>query len=207
MPFDVDVMRGDRRELGARREQRGEMKHAVHLELREHPIEQVRVGDRTGELAAHERRQRRVERVHVERDDAGIAVGEAANERVANLAARTGDEDNCFAHDDRGGIRRRGAALGAERIAGFALRAVSRPLLHHLRQGLQFAPRVRVLTEQRRQIERHVFGGVLLGDRGDRRPDFAGIGLRVVVLNQPVLVRDARARRGTRPSSRRCSAR
>ena len=39
--LDVDVMRGDRRELGARREQRGEMEHAVHLELREHAIEQI----------------------------------------------------------------------------------------------------------------------------------------------------------------------
>ena len=61
-PFDVDVMRGDRRELGARREQRGEVKHALDLELGEHPIEQADVGDRSGELARHQRRERRVER-------------------------------------------------------------------------------------------------------------------------------------------------
>ena len=49
--LDVDVMRGHRRELGPRRQQRREMEHAIDLELGEHAIEQVGVGDRAGELA------------------------------------------------------------------------------------------------------------------------------------------------------------
>ena len=103
-PFDVHVVRGDRRELGARREQRGQVKHAVHLELRQDAVEQVRVGDRSGELPPHVRRDLRVERVHVERDDARLALGEAADQRVADFAAGAGDEDNRFAHD-HGAIR------------------------------------------------------------------------------------------------------
>ena len=55
-PLDVDVMRGHRRELRACREQRREVEHAVHFELGEHPVEEGEVGDRAGELAAHERR-------------------------------------------------------------------------------------------------------------------------------------------------------
>src|SRR5207253_848828 len=50
-PFDVDVMRGDRRELRTRREERREMKNALDFELGEDALEQIQVGDRPGKLA------------------------------------------------------------------------------------------------------------------------------------------------------------
>ena len=53
--FDVDVMRGDRRELGARRQQRGEVEDEIDFELRQDALEQVGVGDRAGELASTSR--------------------------------------------------------------------------------------------------------------------------------------------------------
>ena len=40
--FDVDLVRRHRRELGARRQQRGEVKHQLDLELGEDPLEQRR---------------------------------------------------------------------------------------------------------------------------------------------------------------------
>ena len=61
-------------------------------------IEQAAIGDRPGELAADEAAERRVERVDVERDDGGVGRGEARDERVADLAARAGDQDDGFAH-------------------------------------------------------------------------------------------------------------
>ena len=45
------------------------MKNQIDLELREDPLEQVDVEDRSGELAVHHPRDVRIERVHVERDD------------------------------------------------------------------------------------------------------------------------------------------
>ena len=63
--LDVHVMRGHRRELGPRREQRREMKDAVDLELGEHPIEERAVSDRSDELAADQRRELGVERIEV----------------------------------------------------------------------------------------------------------------------------------------------
>jgi hypothetical protein len=46
-----------------------EVEDALDLELREHPIEQVDVGDRAGELAPHQPGERRFERADVQRDD------------------------------------------------------------------------------------------------------------------------------------------
>ena len=77
--FDVDVMRGDRRELGARREQRREVKHPVDLELGQHAVEQARVGDRSGELAGDERRERR------DRADATSSVTIGAPDRARRV--------------------------------------------------------------------------------------------------------------------------
>ena len=65
--LDVDLVRGDRRELGARREQRREVKDEIDLELGQHALEQVAVGDRAGELALHQPGQRGLERGDVDR--------------------------------------------------------------------------------------------------------------------------------------------
>ena len=98
MPFDVDVVRGDRRELGAGRQQRREMKDEADLEFREQAIEQVGVGDRPGEDPRHERHERGVERVDVERDDGGTGGGQPRDQTVPDLAARARDQRNRFAH-------------------------------------------------------------------------------------------------------------
>ena len=89
------------------------MEHAIHLELGEHSVQQVRVGNRSEEFAANERRQLRIERVDVEGDDAGLATREAGDERVPDLAARAGNEHDRFSHAqilvpgaDRRAIRR-----------------------------------------------------------------------------------------------------
>ena len=91
-------MRRQRREFRTGGEQRGKMEHAIHLELREHPVEQIVIGDRSGEFAANERRQLRVERVDVERDDGGFAARQAGDERMADLAARAGNQHDRFSH-------------------------------------------------------------------------------------------------------------
>ena len=67
------------------------MEHEVDLELGEHAIEERRVGDRSGELALDERRERAVERGDVERDDRPAIGLEPCNEPVPNLAAGAGD--------------------------------------------------------------------------------------------------------------------
>ena len=51
--FDVHVMCGHRRELGARREQRRQVKDAVHLEFGQDPFEEAGIADRSGELTCH----------------------------------------------------------------------------------------------------------------------------------------------------------
>ena len=65
--LDVDLVRGDRRELGARRQQRREVEDQIDLELGEHALEQGAVGDRAGELALDQAVQRRVERREIDR--------------------------------------------------------------------------------------------------------------------------------------------
>ena len=87
-PFDVDLVRGHRRELGARRQQRREMEDQIDLELRHQALEQRLVDDRAGDLAIHLLRDRRVEPRDVEGDDAAIAaLGEAIDQAVADFAA------------------------------------------------------------------------------------------------------------------------
>ena len=68
-PLDVHVVRGHRREFRSGRQQRSEMEHAIDLEFGQDSIEQRHVGDRSKELARHARRQRCVERIHVDGDD------------------------------------------------------------------------------------------------------------------------------------------
>jgi hypothetical protein len=97
-PLDVDLVRGDRREFGSRRQQRRQVEDAVDLELGEHPLEQADIGNRSGELAGDARRQRRVERADVECDDRRAGFGEPRDEAVADLAAGPGDQNNRFTH-------------------------------------------------------------------------------------------------------------
>ncbi len=96
--FDVDVMRRNRRELGARGEERGEVEHAVDLELGEDPLEQAGVGDRAGELAPGQRGEAPLERVHVQRDDGRFGRGQPRHERVPDFTARPRDQDNRLPH-------------------------------------------------------------------------------------------------------------
>ena len=95
-PLDVDVMRGDRRELGACREQRREVKDAVHLELGEDALEEARIGDGSGELARREPREPALERRNVERDDGRSGGGEPRDQAMTDFAAGPGDENDRF---------------------------------------------------------------------------------------------------------------
>ena len=97
--LDVHVMRGHRREFRAARQQRGEVKNQVHLELGKNPLEQVRVQYRAGELALHQPPKRWIERVYVERDHRQAAFfGEIRHQRVADFAVGAGDQNDGFAH-------------------------------------------------------------------------------------------------------------
>ncbi len=97
--FDVHLMRGGRRELGTRREQRGQVVDGLDLELRQDALEQRLVHDRAGELALHHPAERGIERVHVQRDDRVRArAGEVRDQAVADLATGAGDEDNGFSN-------------------------------------------------------------------------------------------------------------
>ena len=98
-PFDVDLVRGDGRELRARRQERCEVKHQLHLELGEDALEHAPVENRSGDLAIDFRGDRRIEPGDVERDDGpGRLSGEPFDETVADLAASAGDEHDGFAH-------------------------------------------------------------------------------------------------------------
>ena len=70
---DVDLVRGDRRELRARRQQRGEVEDQLDPELGEHAFEHAAIEDRPGDLAVDLRRRWRIERRDVERDDGPVA--------------------------------------------------------------------------------------------------------------------------------------
>jgi len=97
-PTNVYLVGSQRRELRARGQQRRKVKYAIHLELGEHSVKQVRIGNRSEELAADERRQLRIERIDVKGDDAGLALRELADERVADLATGARDQDDRFSH-------------------------------------------------------------------------------------------------------------
>ena len=90
---------GHRRELGTGRQQRGQVKNQVDLELRENALEQVLVENRAGELAVHQPRDVRVERVHVEGHNCLVALlGEVGDQGMANFAISAGYQNNLFAH-------------------------------------------------------------------------------------------------------------
>ena len=96
---DVDLVRGDRRELRPRRQQRREMKDQLDLELREDPLEGASIENRAGDLAIDLAGNRGIERREVERDDRALGLlGKAIDQSVADLAAGAGDEHDGFAH-------------------------------------------------------------------------------------------------------------
>ena len=121
--FDVDVVRRDRRELGARREQRREVKHAVDLELGQDAVEQAGVGDRAGELAPASGASVGSSGFTSSVMMADSVAASARHERVADFAAGAGDQDNRFPHvpeivHDAPGLSPRAQRLGDEDIFG-----------------------------------------------------------------------------------------
>jgi len=96
--LDVHMMRRHRGELGPRRQQRGQMKNQVDLELREDALEDVRVEDGAGELPVHEPGNRRVERIHVEGYHLFVPLSKVGHEGMPDFAIRAGNEDDWFAH-------------------------------------------------------------------------------------------------------------
>ena len=98
-PLDVDLVRGDGCELGARRQQGRKMKDELDLELGKDALEDALVENGPGDLAIDFRRDRWFEAGDVERDDGAIRLtGEAFDETMADLAARAGDQHDGFAH-------------------------------------------------------------------------------------------------------------
>ena len=97
--LDVDLMRGDRRELGARREQRGQVEDQIHLEFGHQTFQDGVVEDRPDHFAVDLAGDGVVEPRHVDRHDGAVAgLGEAIDQAVANLAAGAGDEHNRLSH-------------------------------------------------------------------------------------------------------------
>ena len=90
--LDVDLVRGDRRELGPGGQQRGEVEDEIDLELREHALEQVGVGDRAGELAAHERRRLASSGARSMVTIGRAGAGQPRDQAVADLAAGPGHQ-------------------------------------------------------------------------------------------------------------------
>jgi hypothetical protein len=97
--LDVDRVRRDGRELGARGQDRGEVEDQLDLELREHALERAAIEDRAGDLAVHLRRNRRIQAGDIERHDRAMRLaGEPVDETVADLASGAGYEHDGFPH-------------------------------------------------------------------------------------------------------------
>jgi len=92
-------MGADGRELGSRREEGGEVEHAIHLELGQDPFEQPRIENRADELPVDEGPQIRIQGREVERHDLPpSARAQARDQPVPHLSVRARDEDDGFAH-------------------------------------------------------------------------------------------------------------
>jgi hypothetical protein len=116
----VDVMRTDRRELGACRQKGCEMEHEIHLELGQNPFEQPRIQNRSDELPVHEGPQIRIERREVERHDLSPPCGaHACDQPVTHFPVRARDEADGFAHGHILGWRRE--AGGGRWVRGIRL--------------------------------------------------------------------------------------
>jgi hypothetical protein len=96
--LDVDVVCRNRRELGARGQQCREMEDEIDLEFRQHSLEQVGIGDRSGELAIDQLVESRIERREIDRHDRPPAAGEPRDQAMADLSTGPGDERDRRAH-------------------------------------------------------------------------------------------------------------
>ena len=182
----------------------------------------------------HERRQRRVERGDVERDDRRVGRGQPRDEAVADFAAGAGDQDDRLPHVREIVIRgmatrprrhRRRHRSGARRDStGDHLKAcnseTSSPNLKPdqtsrlrgfetfplFQQRSERPPRFGILREQRVQVQRDAFGRVLLRDLRHRRAELLGIGRRESSWIRPFSCAMPSASRNA-PIIGRCSAR
>jgi hypothetical protein len=97
--LDVHLMGGERRELGAGGEERGEVEDQFHLVLGEHALEQRTIENRPGDFAIDERRDGAVQPREVERHERMTAPGgQPFHEPVSDLATGTRDEDDRLPH-------------------------------------------------------------------------------------------------------------
>ena len=75
------------------------MEDQLDLELGQDALERTPIEDRPGDLAIDLRGNRSVERRKVERDNGEVGTfGQTLDQAVADLAVRTGDEDDRFPH-------------------------------------------------------------------------------------------------------------
>ena len=99
--LDVDLVRRHRRELGARREERRQVKHELDLKLGQYSFEDAAIEDRSGDLAIDLWRDGWIETRDVERDDGAIGLTrQAIDQAMTDLAAGAGDEHDGFAHGE-----------------------------------------------------------------------------------------------------------
>jgi hypothetical protein len=76
--------------------ERGQVEDQINLELGQHAFEERRVGDGTGELPTHERRQVIVEPGEIDGDDGTAGPGQPRDETVSDLATGSCDQgDRC----------------------------------------------------------------------------------------------------------------
>ena len=96
---DVDLVCGDRRELGPRRQQGCEMKDQLDLKLREDPLEGTSIENRAGDLAIDLPGNKGIQWREVQCDDRTLGLlGKAIDQSVPDLAIGAGDEHDGFAH-------------------------------------------------------------------------------------------------------------
>ena len=95
---DVHLVGAHRRELRARRQQRGQMEDQIDFELREDALEKPAVDDRSGEFPAHQPRQRRLERSDVERNNRPAFGCQAREKPVADFAVGPRNQNRGCAH-------------------------------------------------------------------------------------------------------------
>jgi len=98
--FHVDLVAGDRSELGAGREDGGEVVDPLHLVLREDSFEQMGLEDRTLIFVFDRCRQSVLEGLEVDGDDRGVSIrGEPLDQAVPDLAAGAGNQGYVLAHE------------------------------------------------------------------------------------------------------------
>jgi hypothetical protein len=74
------------------------MEDEIDLELRQHSLEQVGIGDRAGELAMDQLAESGIEWRKIDRHDRPRTPGESRDQAVADLSTSPGDERDRGAH-------------------------------------------------------------------------------------------------------------